>query len=93
MQALINDVSDLEIIGSFSNAPAALKFLKITSVDLIFLDIEMPMVTGLEFAAQLPEDTLFIFTTAYPKYALESYELDAIDYLLKPIEKSRVKSH
>lgn len=91
MQALINDVSDLEIIGSFSNAPAALKFLKINSVDLIFLDIEMPMVTGLEFAAQLPEDTLVIFTTAYPKYALESYELDAIDYLLKPIEKSRVQ--
>jgi DNA-binding LytR/AlgR family response regulator len=91
MQALINDVSDLEIIGSFSNAPAALKFLKINSVDLIFLDIEMPMVTGLEFAAQLPEDTLVIFTTAYPKYALESYELDAIDYLLKPIDKSRVQ--
>jgi DNA-binding LytR/AlgR family response regulator len=91
MQALINDVSDLEIIGSFSNAPAALKFIKINSVDLIFLDIEMPMVTGLEFAAQLPEDTLVIFTTAYPKYALESYELDAIDYLLKPIDKSRVQ--
>lgn len=91
MQALINDVSDLEIIGSFSNAPAALKFLKINSVDLIFLDIEMPMVTGLEFASQLPEDTLVIFTTAYPKYALESYELDAIDYLLKPIDKSRVQ--
>ncbi len=91
MQALINDVSDLEIIGSFSNAPAALKFLKINSVDLIFLDIEMPMVTGLEFASQLPQDTLVIFTTAYPKYALESYELDAIDYLLKPIDKSRVQ--
>ena len=91
MQALINDVSDLEIIGSFSNAPAALKFLKINSVDLIFLDIEMPMVTGLEFASQLSEDTLVIFTTAYPKYALESYELDAIDYLLKPIDKFRVQ--
>ncbi len=91
MQALINDVSDIEIIGAFSNAPAALKFLKINNVDLIFLDIEMPMVTGLEFAAQLPEDMLVIFTTAYPKYALESYELDAIDYLLKPIDKSRVQ--
>jgi len=91
MRALINDVSNLEIIGAFSNAPAALRFLNLNSVDLIFLDIEMPMITGLEFAAQLPEDTLVIFTTAYPKYALESYEHDAIDYLLKPIDKSRVQ--
>lgn len=91
MQALINDVSDIEILGMFSNAPSALKFLETNSVDVIFLDIEMPMVTGLEFAAQLPKDTLVIFTTAYPKYALESYELDAIDYLLKPVEKSRLQ--
>jgi DNA-binding LytR/AlgR family response regulator len=90
MQALINDVSDLEILGKFPNAPAAIKFLKANAVDVIFLDIEMPMVTGLEFAAQLPKNTLVIFTTAYPKYALDSYELDAIDYLLKPIEKTRL---
>lgn len=91
MQALINDVSDLEILGTFPNALTAIDFLKTKSVDLIFLDIEMPMVTGLEFAAQLSKDTLVIFTTAYPKYALESYELDAIDYLLKPIDKNRLE--
>lgn len=91
MRALINDVSDLEILGMFSNAPAALKFLKTEQVDIIFLDIEMPMVTGLEFAAQLAKDILLIFTTAYPKYALDSYELDAIDYLLKPIDKIRLE--
>src|ERR1019366_2722078 len=91
MQALISDVSDLEILGMFPNAPAAINFMKTNAVDLIFLDIEMPMVTGLEFAAQLNKDTLVIFTTAYPKYALESYELDAIDYLLKPIEKARLE--
>ena len=91
MQALINDVSDIEILGMFPNAPSALKFLETNSVDVIFLDIEMPMVTGLEFAAQLPKNTLVIFTTAYPKYALESYELDAIDYLLKPVDKSRLQ--
>jgi DNA-binding LytR/AlgR family response regulator len=91
MQALINDVSDNEILGMFPNAPSALKFLETNSVDVIFLDIEMPMVTGLEFAAQLPKNTLVIFTTAYPKYALESYELDAIDYLLKPVDKSRLQ--
>jgi DNA-binding LytR/AlgR family response regulator len=91
MQALIGDVSDLAILGMFPNAPAAIKFLKTNNVDLIFLDIEMPMVSGLEFAAQLPKNTLIIFTTAYPKYALKSYELDVIDYLLKPIEKSRLE--
>lgn len=91
MQALIKDVSQLEIGGVFSNAPAAMDFLKENDVDLIFLDIEMPMVTGLEFAEQLPGKTLTIFTTAYPQYALKSYELDAIDYLLKPIDKARLK--
>jgi DNA-binding LytR/AlgR family response regulator len=91
MEALIKEVSDITILGKFANAPNALKFLKDNEVDLIFLDIEMPMVSGLEFATQLPKNTLIIFTTAYPKYALKSYELDAIDYLLKPVEKSRLE--
>jgi len=91
MQALIKDISQIEILGKFSNAPMALDFLKLNEVDLIFLDIEMPMVTGLDFAAQLSKQTLIIFTTAYPQYALKSYELDAIDYLLKPIEKARLE--
>lgn len=91
MQALIKDVSRIDILGKFANAPTALNFLKNNEVDLIFLDIEMPMVTGLEFAARLPRQTLTIFTTAYPQYALKSYELDAIDYLLKPIEKARLE--
>nr|WP_315251297.1 LytTR family DNA-binding domain-containing protein [uncultured Flavobacterium sp.] len=91
MEALIKEVSEITISGKFANAPSALKFLENNEVDLIFLDIEMPMVSGLEFAAQLPKNTLIIFTTAYPQYALKSYELDAIDYLLKPIEKSRLE--
>lgn len=90
MQALIHDLSDLEVLGQFPNASLALKFLEANHVDLIFLDIEMPMVTGLEFAAGLPKDILVVFTTAHAKYALESYELDAIDYLLKPVEKVRL---
>lgn len=90
MTALIKEVSDTEILGDFSNAPMALEFLRSNQVDLIFLDIEMPMVTGLEFATQLPGSTMVIFSTAYPQYALKSYELDAIDYLLKPIDKSRL---
>ena len=89
MQELIKEISRIEILGKFSNAPTALEFLKSTAVDLILLDIEMPMVTGLEFAALLPGKTLTSFTTAYPQYALKSYELDASDYLLKPVEKAR----
>ena len=91
MLALIHEVSDLEMLGSFSNVPTANQFLDKNIVDLIFLDIEMPMVSGLEFAAELSKNTLIIFTTAYPKYALESYELAAVDYLLKPIEKKRLE--
>lgn len=91
MDALIKEVSDIEILGSFSNAPAAIEFMRSNQVDLIFLDIEMPMVTGLEFATQLQGSTMVIFTTAYPQYALKSYELDAIDYLLKPVELFRLE--
>lgn len=91
MQSLIKEVSEIEISGDFSNALTALDFLKKTQVDLIFLDIEMPLVTGLEFAQKLPKQSLIIFTTAYSQYALKSYELDAIDYLLKPIDKHRLE--
>jgi DNA-binding LytR/AlgR family response regulator len=91
LEVLIKEVSDLRVLGKFSNAPAAMEFLKDNTPDLIFLDIQMPKVTGLEFAAQLPGKSLLIFTTAYSQYALKSYELDAIDYLLKPIEKSRLE--
>lgn len=90
MQALIKEVSNIEILGEFSNARAALDFLSTNDTDLIFLDIEMPMVSGIEFARLLPAPTLVIFTTAYPQYALKSYELDAIDYLLKPVETFRL---
>jgi DNA-binding LytR/AlgR family response regulator len=91
MQELIKEVSQIEVAGVFSNALTAMEFLKANEADLIFLDIEMPMVTGLEFAAQLPKQILTIFTTAYPQYAFRSYELDAIDYLLKPIDKGRLE--
>lgn len=91
MHVLVKEVSPLEIMGVFSNARLALEFLKVQVIDLIFLDIQMPKVTGLEFAEQVPEETLIIFTTAYTQYALKSYELNAIDYLLKPIDSSRLQ--
>lgn len=91
LQDLIEEVSDLQIVSTFSNPCLAIDLLKENTVDLIFLDIEMPMINGLAFAAQVPKETLVIFTTAYSKYAVDSYELDALDYLLKPIDPERLK--
>ncbi|QIY89629.1 LytR/AlgR family response regulator transcription factor [Chryseobacterium gallinarum] len=90
MRSLIHETSKIDILGEFSNAPSALEFLKNNDADLIFLDIEMPLVTGLEFAEMLPKKSLIIFTTAYAQYALKSYELEAVDYLLKPIDPQRL---
>lgn len=91
LQTMVRELSELEVIGVFSNALSALEFLKANTVDLIFLDIEMPRLNGLDFAAQISGQTLLIFTTAYAQYALKSYELDALDYLLKPIEPGRLE--
>ncbi|MDM1137188.1 LytR/AlgR family response regulator transcription factor [Empedobacter sp. ULE_I145] len=91
MELLINEVSELEILGKFPNAALASKFLSTTQPDVIFLDIEMPLINGIEFAQNVPRNTLIIFTTAYSRYAIDSYELDAIDYLLKPIDKKRLE--
>ncbi|TWI15639.1 LytTR family two component transcriptional regulator [Sphingobacterium siyangense] len=88
---LVGEISEVEIIGEFTNALSALDFIRESEVDLVFLDIQMPKFSGLEFAQELPERTMVIFTTAFPQYALQSYELDAIDYLLKPIEKERLE--
>jgi len=90
LQAILTEISNLEILAKFSTAIKALEFIEKNTVDLIFLDIEMPLLNGLEFAKKIPEKTLIIFTTAYSQYALKSYEFDAIDYLLKPIDKKRL---
>lgn len=89
MEMNIAHVSSLQLLGSFSNALAANDFIRKENVDLMFLDINMPELSGLDFVKSLREAPLVIFTTAYPQYALESYELDAIDYLVKPIRIER----
>mgnify|MGYP000963619932 FL=1 len=81
----------MKVVGTFRNAVGVVDFLKNNEVDLLFLDIEMSGVNGLELARTLPEHTLVIFTTAYSQYALESYEVDALDYLVKPITPERFK--
>lgn len=91
LEVLINKIPELKLVGSFDSADSAAKYIKSDSVDLIFLDIEMPEINGLEFARTIPKHTLVIFTTAYSEYALDSYEVDAVDYLVKPIEYERFK--
>jgi two-component system, LytTR family, response regulator len=89
MEMHIANVASLKLLGSFSNPLAAADFLRKEQVDLMFLDINMPELSGLDFLKALRDAPLVIFTTAYPQYALESYELDAIDYLVKPIRIER----
>lgn len=91
IEILTNDIACLNLTGSFNNASSAAKFIDEHPVDLIFLDIQMPGITGIEFARTIPKKTLVIFTTAYTEYALDSYEVDAIDYLIKPIEPERFR--
>ena len=79
----------LELQGQFENAMQAGTFLQNNEVDLLFLDIEMPKLSGIEFLQEIGIRPLVILTTAFPQYALAGYELDIIDYLLKPFAFSR----
>ena len=87
--AFLNSILFLESKGSFSNAFTALEFLKTTKVDVIFLDIDVPAMTGIEMVKKLNDDFIFIFITSHPEYALEGFELEALDFLVKPINKLR----
>ncbi|WP_271767853.1 LytR/AlgR family response regulator transcription factor [Aquimarina algiphila] len=81
----IMQVPDLELVSTFDNPITAGDFLQNTAIDLLFLDIQMPVVTGIDFIKNTTIQPKIILTTAYREYALEGYELDIIDYLLKPI--------
>lgn len=80
---------DLNLIARCNNAAEANEVIRNRKVDLMFLDIQMPEISGLSLVKTLKEKPLFIFTTAYQDYALEGFELNAIDYLLKPIAYDR----
>ena len=81
--------AEFELVGSCSSAIEAHQLLQSESVDLLFLDIEMPVLKGTDFYQNLANKPYVIFTTAYRDYAIEGFELDAVDYLLKPIVFSR----
>lgn len=85
----ISKLQMLQVKAVFHNANSALTFLENNSVDVIFLDIEMPEMSGIEFLKQLAQPPLTVFTTAYRDYAFEGYELGVIDFLLKPISLDR----
>lgn len=85
----IEEIEHLNLLKTFRNPVKALEFINSNPVDLIFLDINMPKVSGIEFLNALKHDPLIVFTTAYSEYAVESYKYEALDYLLKPIEFSR----
>ncbi|GAB5562975.1 MAG: LytTR family DNA-binding domain-containing protein [Winogradskyella sp.] len=89
LESYASKIEDLQVIGSFNNALEALKILREQTVDILFLDIQMPEITGIEFKKIINPDIKVIFTTAYSEYALESYDLNAVDYLLKPITIQR----
>lgn len=89
MQLHVNEIGGLDLIGEFNNALKASEFISNNDVDIIFLDIQMPGMTGIEFLRNSKNYPAVIFTTAYTDYALEAFELDVIDYLLKPIKFER----
>jgi len=89
MTYYINKTGFLELSGSCENAIDALEFISTNKTDLIFLDINMPELSGIEMLKALPNPPMIIFTTAYSKHALEGFELNAVDYLLKPISYAR----
>lgn len=88
ISAYISKTPDLSLEGEFESALEAISFLKSNKVDLMFVDINMPDISGMDFVKSLNNPPGVIFTTAYSEYAIEGFRVDAIDYLLKPISYS-----
>jgi len=89
IQKYLKDLPSLNLVASCSHAFEAMEVLQEEHVDLIFLDINMPKLSGINFAKTLSNPPLIIFTTAYPEHAVEGFELEAVDYLLKPFSQER----
>jgi DNA-binding LytR/AlgR family response regulator len=89
IRGYISKINELEIIAEFKKPVDALTFLNENKTDLLFLDINMPEINGISFAKSLSDPPAIIFTTAYREFAAEGFELQAIDYLVKPISFDR----
>ena len=79
----------LALLGSFSNALESLKSINSMDIDLLFLDIDMPVINGVDFLKKIENPPLCVFITSHPDYALEAFDLHAVDYILKPVKKER----
>jgi two-component system LytT family response regulator len=89
LKDFVSKVESLELVNTFNNAIDAISAINKTEVDLIFLDIEMPHFTGIDFIKAIDKKPLIIFTTAYSNYAVEGFDFGAVDYLIKPIPFNR----
>lgn len=89
MKRLVDGRMELQLAAMLDSAESAEEWLGANDADLIFLDIEMPGINGIEFAKKLPGETMVVFTTAYTDYAVEGFDVDALDYLVKPIDPGR----
>ena len=85
LESYVKKTPYLNLTGTYNSAITAMRDLRDNPVPLLFLDIQMPELSGVEFAKILPRETKIIFTTAFPQYALEGYKVNALDYLLKPV--------
>ena len=89
LESFVGRTPDLQLVSSFTDSVAAIAALREQPVDLIFLDIQMPDLNGMELAHMLPPQTKIIFTTAFKEYAFDSYEVSAVDFLLKPVRYNK----
>jgi DNA-binding LytR/AlgR family response regulator len=89
LETYISQMAQLNLVQRCSNALEANEALKANDIDLMFLDIQMPQLTGIDFVKTLSKPPMVVFTTAYPNYAIQGFDLNALDYLLKPISLER----
>lgn len=89
LESYVARTPELQLMGSYTDSVEAMTAIKSLDVDLLFLDIQMPDINGMELARLIPEKTRVIFTTAFKEYAFESYEVSALDFLLKPIRYNK----
>ncbi len=85
LESYVKKTPFLQLTGTYNSAIEAMRTLRTQPVQLLFLDIQMPELSGIEFATILPSTTRIVFTTAFPQYAIDGYKVNALDYLLKPI--------
>lgn len=89
LESFVNKTPDLELLGSYTDSVEAINAIRNLQPNLLFLDIQMPDLNGMQLAHMLPDGTRIVFTTAFKEYAFDSYEVKALDFLLKPIQYNK----